>query len=550
MARILVVEDEAEQLRVRRQLLELAGHEVAAARTAADAARLLGEFHPQVLLTDLRLPALSDGLNLIRAAEARSAPPRIIVLSGWPDQFRDLPEAARVDRIFAKPFRAAELLEAIRSLVPLLIFLLAAAAPLAAQTFRFEVSRPAEVVAEMEMSSPDSDWSVPGREAALAALTLDGGSAQHVMLWAGAEPYTYRAFLGALQPGPHVLRIEREARYSASGSGLRVHRVRFGEVPREDPGWAALAHAPILHARADTVGRFTDVPLLAYCERLTENGRPLLQYTIVFSNEDGGTSTRALMARWGRATDIEYIYRAWLTPTGELERATIQADGHKEIEFRGRREGTHPVLIPVTRNNMVAAGGASPIRYQLPPFTVDLSSSSREEIMDRNPLTYRVMAGELRREGKLRPSGPDDGERISDPRNYLYVEMKLAAGGFATAAYARLRGDGLWRASHLGRLDYAIDRPGWVRTAVELPPGTSAEEVEEIGLACLVPLMKPEPLAGACRVEAVSKAFLLDSGYVPGASLFRLDSAVEIPTGTMRAFPAGGPVRNPPSGTW
>ena len=101
-------------------------------------------------------------------------------------------------------------------------------------------------------------------------------------------------------------------RYSAPNSALKVLKVRFREVPPRTPRWPVLAHAPILYARADTVGGFTDVPLLAYCERLVEDGKPLLQYTTIFSNEDGGTSTRALMARWGRTTDIEYIYRAWL----------------------------------------------------------------------------------------------------------------------------------------------------------------------------------------------------------------------------------------------
>jgi CheY-like chemotaxis protein len=550
VARVLVVEDDPDQLRVRRQLLEAGGHEVAGARTTADAARLLDVFLPQVLVTDLRLPSLEDGLELIRTTASRPAAPGIVVLSGWPEQLDGLPEAAQVDRVLAKPFRSAELLAAIRSLLLLLVCLLAVAAPSAAQSFRFEVSRPAEVVAEMEMSSPNSDWGSPGREAALAVLTLDSRAVQHVMLWAGAEPHTYSAFLGALEPGPHVLHIARHPSYSAAESGLRVHRMRFREVPPDDPAWLPLAHAPILYARADTVGRFTDIPLLAYCERLEQDGRPLLQYTIVFSNEDGGTSTRALMARWGRTTDIEYIYRAWLTPSGELERATIQGNGHREVEFQGRREGSHPLLIPATRNNMVAAEGASPIRYQLPPVLLDLSSASREEVMDRHSALYRVMAGELRREGKLRPAGPDDGLKISDPRNYLYIEMKLAGTGFASAAYVRLRGESIWRASHLGRPDYAIHRPGWVRTAIELPEGATPAQVEEIGFGCFVPLMKAPPQAGACRIEAVSKAFLLGSDYVPQPPLWQSSSPVEVPTGTMRVFRAGAPVRNPPSAPW
>ena len=56
----------------------------------------------------------------------------------------------------------------------------------------------------------------------------------------------------------------------------------------------------MVFARKNTIGKFSDIPLVLYAERLVEDGHPLLQYTMIFSNEDGGTSTRALMARWGR----------------------------------------------------------------------------------------------------------------------------------------------------------------------------------------------------------------------------------------------------------
>lgn len=400
--------------------------------------------------------------------------------------------------------------------------------------FPFQVPRAAEVVAEMEMSSPGSDWSQPGREAALANVTVDGVAAQNVMLSGGAERHTYRAFLGMLREGAHQLRIERSSRYSAAGSGLQVHAVRFRQVTPEDPDSIPLAHAPVLYARSDTVGGFSDVPLLAYCERLDGN---VLQYTVIFSNEDGGTSTRALMARWGRTTDIEYIYKVWLDARGAMRRATIQAKDHKEIEFRGRRDGTHPILIPSTRNNMVSPQGVSPIRYQLAPELVDLRGHSREQVMDRHPASYGVMARELVREGKLRPAGALDGQKISDPRNYLYLEARLANHNGAVAVLVRLRGDPVWRSSHLGRADYAISRDGWVRTTVELPPGARPGQIAEIGFACLVPPSKTEILYGACRVEQVSKAFLLDRGYLPGAGFWRLPAPVDLRTGELRTFP-------------
>lgn len=113
MARILIVDDDPAQLRVRGQLLRLWGHEVQAASTRDEAVRLLGSRPPQVLLVDLRVPTVEDGLTIIRAAAAQPSPPRIVVLSGWPEALYDRPEAGLVARVLLKPVRTAELLEAI-----------------------------------------------------------------------------------------------------------------------------------------------------------------------------------------------------------------------------------------------------------------------------------------------------------------------------------------------------------------------------------------------------------------------------------------------------
>ncbi len=281
--------------------------------------------------------------------------------------------------------------------------------------------------------------------------------------------------------------------------------------------------------------------MIVYCERLSENGDPFLQYTVIFSNEDGGTSTRALMARWGRTTDIEYVYRAFLTADGRhVRRATIQANNHKELEFRGKVDGSHPLLMPITDNNMIGeADTPTPIRYQIAPVLVDLTGHCREQVMDQNPFAYRVMAKELKREGKLRPFGTVDGEKVSDPINYLYFEMKLTNSEASVATLGRLKGDPRWYSSHLGHADFAIrtwrrnsaESPkGFVRTTVELPPGTKADQIAEIGFECLV---LDKAADSACGVEAVTKAFLLDRDYVPGPNVWTLATPVGIPAGAI-----------------
>ncbi|MEX2263940.1 MAG: hypothetical protein WD696_18445 [Bryobacteraceae bacterium] len=418
--------------------------------------------------------------------------------------------------------------------LPVLLFALAGMAH--AETFSFRLPQPAEAIVNLEMSSPGSLWSKPGHEAAMALLSVDGRPSRHVMLFAGESRHTYSVGLGMLAAGDHRLEVTRGAKHSAAGSSFAVHAARFRDVPRSSAEYDVVAHSPILFARANTVGGFSDIPLLLYCERLMEDNRPLLQYTVVFSNEDGGTSTRALMARWGRTTDIEYIYKVWLDEKGG---ATIQSRDHKEVAFEGRREGLHPLLIPSTQNNMVSAEGESPVRYHLAPVEVDLSRHSREHVMDEHPVTWRVMAQELERENKVRPFGAVDGQKIGDPRHYLYVDALLSNRHSAMAVWVRTGKGKVWHSSHLGGADYAISRDGWVRTTVELPPGSAVEDLQELGFECLNP--NPKEVAGTCRIDGVAKVFFLDRGYAPGPSFWRTEERMEIPTGEMRAFPLGKP---------
>ena len=505
MARILVVEDDTGQLEVRRLILEQSGHEVITAQTAAEALdRLPG---CEMVLMDLQLPTPQEGMRLIRAASGAA---RIIVLSGGEHQ--NMPP---VDAFLTKPCSSRKLLETIARFCLLLVcFSVLHAAAL-------KVSHPqSDVVAELDLRAPGTDWSQEGREAALATVFVDGRAQQQIMLYAGGREFTYTVFLDALSAGQHDVDVR--------GPGVEFSGARFHEDSSD-----VLANAPVLYARANTIGKFTDIPLIVYCERLSDNGTPFLQYTVIFSNEDGGTSTRALMARWGRTTDVEYVYRAFAS------RATIQASGHKEVEFHGQRDGTHPLLMPITDNNMIGeADNPTPIRYQIAPILVDLTGHSREEVIDQHPIAYEVMAKELQREGKLRLYGAVDGEKVSDPLNYLYFEMKLAKRESFVATLVRLKGDPRWYSSHLGHADFAIrtwtrgaaeSASGFVRTTIELPPGTQPDQISEIGFECIVG--EKAAADSPCRVEAVTKCFFLDRDYRPGPNVWTLATSQEIAAG-------------------
>jgi len=117
MCRLLVADDDVQHLGIRKLLLEAAGHEVAVAEDATAARRLLEELHPDVLVMDLRLPKLRDGLSLIRCVDEQRLAAKIIVLSGWTEQLCDLPEEKLVSCVLGKPIRNDHLLEAITAAV-------------------------------------------------------------------------------------------------------------------------------------------------------------------------------------------------------------------------------------------------------------------------------------------------------------------------------------------------------------------------------------------------------------------------------------------------
>lgn len=504
MARVLLVEDDPDQLELRAAILIQAGHEV---ETASDLTVALERCRGcQVAVMDL-IPRTEELLN-----QLKSEGTRIIVLSG---RERDRTALShQVDEFLVKPCSSQRLLESIaRICVLLLLVCLIPSARVNAQIF--QISKQAEVVAELDLRAPGMDWGTEGHEAALVTILLDGKPQQNVMVYRGAEKHTYPVFLGSLAPGEHRLKIE--------GANFEQLDARFREESSD-----ILAQAPILYARPNTIGKFTDIPLITYCERLQEGRYPVLQYTVIYSNEDAGTSTRALMARWGRTTDIEWVYKAFLNQDGTVHHATIQAAEHKETLFRGKREGTHPVLITATGNNNVADNAISEVRYQIPPVLADLATHSREQVMDEHGFIYLVMAKELEREHKLRPYGTVEDQNIGDPRNYLYFEANVTNHDSALGVLVRLKSDGRWFSGHVGRADYAITRDGWVRTTVELPPGTKADQIAEIGFECLTDGKK---VAGTCEVSAVSKCFFLNADYQPGMNVWSSKEVRRIPTG-------------------
>src|SRR5215472_3339673 len=112
-ARILVVDDEQEIVRVLRRSLSAHGYRVLMARSGEEAIEVVLQQRPDLLLLDLLLPDMS-GLDVCRRVREASNVP-IIVLSAK-DSERDKVEALDqgADDFVAKPFSINEVLARVR----------------------------------------------------------------------------------------------------------------------------------------------------------------------------------------------------------------------------------------------------------------------------------------------------------------------------------------------------------------------------------------------------------------------------------------------------
>jgi hypothetical protein len=418
-------------------------------------------------------------------------------------------------------------------------FLLMAPVGISAQTLlekKFSAAAESEALLDLTASAPGTSWRERGAEAAAVTIYVDGRYHQDVILFAGARDFTYQLMLGRVAPGEHGLRIDFNRKESAAkAASVKIGEAKITTIDRKHPEFQAIAHAPILYARPDTIGKFSDTPLLAYYESAPASDR--LTYTVIFSNEDGGTQTTALMARWGRTTDIEWACETRISPEGEAK-TIFQGANHKDTQFAGKLEADHPLMFDATVNNNFSDQGQSGMRFAPRPLGFDGRTASREEMMDRHPWTYSVMADEMIREEKItgeRKPGPT----INDLRNYVYFDISSNQAGATFSVAVKLKNDPVWRASDWGIANYRIERSGIFRTTALLPERARSEEIERIVARCDVkgdPKNKEElskvPSA-SCDLRSVNKIFVLDDNYQPGASLKLSFQAVKIAAGEM-----------------
>jgi hypothetical protein len=414
----------------------------------------------------------------------------------------------------------------------------------------FVVDAPAEVVATITATCARCDWAVRGREAVLLELTLDGAYSQHVALVRGGRAQ-YRVLLGRLDRGAHTLIVRRDAARSAKDAGDATISVDFKPIVETDQEFAWIAGAPFLRARPGTVERFSDFPLLMYAETNTGGEGPgpyRVQYTVIFTNEDGGTPTDRLMATWGRTTDIEFVLGLPAASAPTTAKEVIQAEGHKWIPFAGPHVGTHPELWVATENNMVADHGAAElIRFAPAPEKVALDHVSREAVMDREPWTYAITAAEMLREGRIDPAAAPGSGRIPDPRTYATVEACADVTDATLALEVGVRGPYstvAWYPTDRGEPKFRIARGGCFRASAPIPEDKRAIDV--VGLRVVAYTRPPRegeaPLStgtGRVTFKQVNRVFVLDREFriqlAPGTT-WTGDVIVPSDAGPVRIF--------------
>ena len=119
MARILVIEDNAANMKLAVFLLEKEGHEVLQASDAEEGLRLARDRLPALILMDVQLPGM-DGLAATRLLKADAATRHIKVVAVTAlamNGDREKVEAAGCDGYLAKPIRYQEFLQLVKAML-------------------------------------------------------------------------------------------------------------------------------------------------------------------------------------------------------------------------------------------------------------------------------------------------------------------------------------------------------------------------------------------------------------------------------------------------
>jgi hypothetical protein len=349
---------------------------------------------------------------------------------------------------------------------------------------------PGEGLLALTMSAPQTSWADPDDTAVVVQARVDRGPWQQIVLFDGAQPFTYEGFTGPLRTGRHVVtvRIRRDLSHVTRHAPMAVIVKQSLVVLR--PSSAAgleLAHAPVLYDRR--VSTTQDTPLITYADNVPQPdpGHPGLRrltYVVTWSHEDAGTGFVPWLewGTWGRMTDIETAISLVVDRAGRIAGATYltcvtcgpgfpenrTALDETEAPFHGRWFAGHPILRVATGNNDLSDVGTTAVRFQQALAAPPAPGQTREGAMDRNPWTYGVMGHELERDrADYSTSAASTGP--GDPRQYLIIALdSTAQRAAAVGVDIRLSGSSRIYSNDLATT-YPLYAAGAGRTVVKVP---------------------------------------------------------------------------------
>ena len=375
----------------------------------------------------------------------------------------------------------------------------------------FNLDEESEVILHLEMSS-NNNWAIAGMESAVLTIFVDSNydeRNQDIVLFNGDQLFVYKVSLGRLSAGDHTMEFYfDEGKSSLNATNIHIERWDIIPITPDNEHYDVYRLSPILYGRDDNY--YTDTPLLLWHEVQYEGQDKWIQYSMIWSNEDGGTNSINLMSRWGRTTDIEWIYWVKIDSGGNILENYFQGPGHSTSPFQGIRANDHPILKTVTLNNMVSDVGISDYKLFLSPERSKGEDYSREILMDNDPWTYKIMAEEMINEGKYESPADPFTVEVSDARNYLYLEFnsQMQGASLRLTIGVKLRDDSIWYYSdHKNPAVQAVNKGGWRRTTIELPEGTIIDDLDSLKI------MGSSYWNFTIILEDLSKIFKLNDDY-------------------------------------
>ena len=390
----------------------------------------------------------------------------------------------------------------------------------------FNVQNSREFLLHLRVSS-ETNWAIPESESAVLTIYIDSTYSfqnQDIVLFKGDELFVYKVSLGIIDSGSHTIEVYFNGDKSPPGAQfVFLDELSLVPIALKSRDYDVFRFSPVLYGRdlvSEDESVHTDVPLLMWHEVDTVESDKWIEYSMIWSNEDGGTNSISLMSRWGRTTDIEWIYKVKIDPGGNVLEEYFQGPGHSTSYFQGNRINDHPVLKTVTINNMVSDEGESDYKFFLSPEKSKQEIHSREILMDDDPWTYEIMALEMIAEGKYESPADPISPAVSDARNYLYLEFntQMAGNGIRLTFATKLKNDPFWYYSDHGLSSIgAVNAGGWRRSTIELWEGTTLDDLDSLQI------LGSASGSFSIAFEELSKVFLLDEDFALLESPLQLD---------------------------